>query len=464
MLFVKQLYTACLAEAAYYIQSNREAAIIDPLRDVEPYLSLAAERGATIKYIFETHFHADFVSGHLDLARKTGAPIIFGPNAKPAYSAYIATDKEMFLLGDARIKVLHTPGHTLESTCYLLIDEDSKDYAIFTGDTLLNGDVGRPDLTVSSNLTQEELAGMLFHSLQRLKHVKDEVIVYPAHGAGSPCGKNIKNETFTTMGEQKRYNGAMLLLDQDEFIHAVTQGLDRPPAYFSDNARLNQAGYENIEEVMKKNLKPLSIEDFLAEVNKGASILDSRHHDVFEKDFIPDSINVGLNGQYALWVGSLFKIDQPLVLVTDDGREEEAILRLARVGFENVKGYLAGGITAWQQSGRDLQKIDSIQAQEAKYLIEAGYKVLDVRKRAESRTEHVEGAINIPLSDLPAGLHQLNKDEKYLIHCASGYRSMIASSILQQQGYAHIKNIEGGMKALKNDANLKFISGPTLQI
>lgn len=463
MLFVKQLYTACLAEAAYYIQCNREAAIIDPLREVEPYLQLAQERGATIKYIFETHFHADFVSGHLDLARKTGATIIFGPNARPAYAAYIATDKEMFHLGDARIKVLHTPGHTLESTCYLLIDEDSKDHAVFTGDTLFNGDVGRPDLVVSSDCTEEALAGLLFESLKRLKDLDDRVIVYPAHGAGSQCGKNMKSETFTTIGEQKRYNYAMLALDKGEFIQAVTCGLSKPPVYFTDTARINMTGYESIEEVMKRNLKALSVEDFILEIENGARVLDTRHPDAFEKGFIQDSINIGLNGQYAVWAGNLFKIHQPLVLVTEAGSEKESILRLARVGFENVKGYLNGGIEVWQQTGRYLQKISSVHAQEVKYLEEEGYQVLDVRNNTEHELEHMAGAINIPLMDLVERLNELRKDGKYLIHCAGGYRSMIASSMLKQQGYEQIKNVHGGFHAMKEHVRTKTSSIPTAE-
>ncbi|MFP4093368.1 MAG: MBL fold metallo-hydrolase [Cyclobacteriaceae bacterium] len=459
-MYVEQLYTGCLAEAAYYIESNKEAVIIDPLRETAPYLELAEKRGAKIKYIFETHFHADFVSGHLDLARKTGATIVFGPNARPEYSAYIAQDDEMFHIGDVRIKVLHTPGHTMESSSFLLIDELGKDYAVFTGDTLFNGDVGRPDLAVKTDLSREDLAGHLYDSLQaKILTLDDEVIVYPGHGAGSQCGKNMNSETFTTIGAQRKFNYALQPMTKQKFVDVVTDGLETPPAYFPENAKINKYGYQNIDEVMARNLNPLDAEAFEQAAAEGAVILDTREPDSFEKGFVPGSLNIGLEGQYAVWVGTLLKIDQPLVLVTEPGKEEESVLRLARVGFENVKGYLKGGVQAWEKAGRQLQQVDTVDATLLPKLIEEGFTILDVRRNTEAQVEHVEGALNISLKDLEAQMNELDREQKYVLHCAGGYRSMIASSILKQHGFQQIKNVAGGFAKIKEAAELPLVAG-----
>lgn len=459
-MYIEQLYTGCLAEAAYYIESQGEAAIIDPLRETAPYLELAQKRGATIKYIFETHFHADFVSGHLDLAKATGATIVFGPSAQPNYSAYVAEDDELFQVGEVRIRVLHTPGHTLESSCFLLVNPEGHDHAVFTGDTLFNGDVGRPDLAVKSDLSAEDLAGLLFDSIQnKLVPLDDEIILYPGHGAGSQCGKSMSDETYSTMGAQKNYNYALQISEKEKFVAAVLEGQEAPPAYFPENARINKMGYENIDEVMQRNNQPLSVEEFEQAVQRGAVILDTRHQDAFETGFVPNSLNIGLNGQYAVWVGTLLKIDQPLVLVTEPGAEAEAVLRLARVGFENVKGCLDGGITAWQQAGKPVEKVASVEAKEVAELMEQGYQVLDVRRNTEAETEHVEGALNIPLKDLPNQLADLDKNQPYAVHCAGGYRSMIAASILKQRGLSNFKNVHGGFAAMKEANNLPLGAG-----
>ncbi|MEQ9438379.1 MAG: MBL fold metallo-hydrolase [Cyclobacteriaceae bacterium] len=459
-MYIEQLYTGCLAEAAYYIESQGEAAVIDPLRETAPYLELAKKRGATIKYIFETHFHADFVSGHLDLAKATGATIVFGPNAQPNYSAYIAEDNEVFQLGEIQLKVLHTPGHTLESSCYLLRDASGRNYAVFTGDTLFNGDVGRPDLAVKSDLTAEDLAELLYHSIHhKLKPLADEVILYPAHGAGSQCGKNMNQETFSTIGAQKQFNYALQLTGKEKFVAAVLDGQEDPPAYFPENARINQSGYENIDAVMERNTQPLSVAAFEQAVAEGATILDTRQPDVFEQGFVPGSLNIGLNGQYAVWVGTLLKIDQPLVLVTDPGKEQEAIMRLARVGFEHVKGYLEGGITRWENAGKRVERVASVEGREVADLREKGYQVLDVRRNTEAETEQVQDSLNIPLKDLSATLPRLDPSQSYLVHCAGGYRSMIASSILKQHGINNFKNIHGGFQAMKEADNLPLVTG-----
>jgi len=459
-MYVEQLYTGCLAEAAYYIESNGEAAIIDPLRETEPYLELAQKRGAKVKYIFETHFHADFVSGHLDLARKSGGTIVFGPNATPQYSAYVATDSEVFNLGLAKIKVLHTPGHTMESTTYLLQDGQGKDQAIFTGDTLFIGDVGRPDLAVKSNLSKEDLAGYLFESLQqKILPLADEVVVYPGHGAGSQCGKNMSKETVSTVGEQRKFNYALQPMSKESFVEVVTDGLAEPPAYFPKNAMINKAGYQNIDEVMKRNLKPLDPEGLTAAVEAGATILDTRDPDSYEKANLPHSVNIGLDGQYAVWVGTLLNIGDPIVLVTEPGSEKESVLRLARVGFENVKGYLDGGVIAWENSGRKVEKVASISPSEAKQKIDEGYEVLDVRNNTETQTEHVKDALNIPLKDLPTQWEQLDKSKTYLVHCAGGYRSMIAASILKSKGITNFFNVREGFDQLKLVDGVDLIAG-----
>jgi len=459
-MYVEQLYTGCLAEAAYYIESNGEAAIIDPLRETEPYLALAKERNAKIKYVFETHFHADFVSGHIDLAKDANATIVFGPGAQPSYSAYVASDSELFTIGKIQIKILHTPGHTMESTTFLLLDESGKEHAIFTGDTLFIGDVGRPDLAIKTNLTREDLAGHLFGSLQhKILPLPDEVIVYPGHGAGSQCGKNMSKETTSTLGEQKRFNYALQPMSKEQFVEAVTDGLSDPPAYFPENARINKAGYSNINKIMQRNLKPLKIEAFEEEFAAGAVILDTRHQDIYEKGSLPNSLNIGLDGQYAVWVGSLINFGQPLVLVTEPGKEEESVLRLARVGFENVKGYLAGGVKSWEKAGKKLEKVVSITTAEAAQLIDNGIPTLDVRNNTETQTEHVKDTLNIPLKDLRDSMGQIDKNQEYVLFCAGGYRSMIAASILKSSGIYKVKNVYGGFNALREEDKLELIAG-----
>src|SRR5688572_7530749 len=384
-MYVQQLYTNCLAEAAYYIESDGEAAIIDPLRETEPYLELAAKRGASIKYVFETHFHADFVSGHIDLSRKVNAPIVYGPDANTNYAVYNAKDGEDFALGKIKIRVLHTAGHTPESTCYLLLNEQGKPHAVFTGDTLFVGDVGRPDL-LDGVMTQEELASMLYDSLtKKIKTLPDEVIVYPAHGPGSACGKNIGKETVSTIGEQKKFNYALQSMTREEFIEKVTEGILPPPQYFFEDARINKMGYTPIEEVIAKNTKALTVADFKKAVADGATILDTRKADDFEKGYIPNSVNIGLNGQFAVWVGTLIDIHKPLVLITDSGAEEETVLRLARVGYEKVVGYLSNGVKGWDGK---LDVVDSISAEEMKNQVNNGVAVLDVRKPGEWNTAH----------------------------------------------------------------------------
>jgi hydroxyacylglutathione hydrolase len=446
-MYIEQLYTNCLAEAAYYIESEGQAAIIDPLRETEPYITLAKKRGATIKYVFETHFHADFVSGHIDLSRKVNAPIVYGPDAEPQYDVINAKDGQEFILGKIKFTVLHTPGHTPESTCYLLTDESGKPYAVFTGDTLFVGDVGRPDL-LDGVMSREELASMMYDSLnKKIKVLPDEVIVYPAHGPGSACGKNIGKETFSTIGEQKRFNYALQEMSREEFIKKVTDGILPPPQYFFEDARINKVGYNPIEEVINTNKKPLSATEFKAEVQKGAMILDTRTPDEFEKGFIPGSINIGLNGQYAVWVGTLLDIDQPLVLITEKGKEEEAVLRLARVGYEKVVGYLQGGVASWEGT---LDTVKTITAEEMKSMMSKGVEVLDVRKPGEWNVSRLKDATFLSLSDILENHLTLNKSNPYLVHCAGGYRSMIAISVLKHQGFkGELYNIRGGFGAMQ---------------
>jgi hydroxyacylglutathione hydrolase len=444
-MYIEQLYTNCLAEAAYYIESEGEAAIIDPLRETEPYIALAKKRGAAIKYVFETHFHADFVSGHIDLARKVQAPIIYGPMADTKYDVINAQDGQEFKLGKIKFRVLHTPGHTPESSCYLLLDENGKEHAIFTGDTLFVGDVGRPDL-LDGVMTREELASMMYDSLnKKIKTLPDSVIVYPAHGPGSACGKNIGKETFSTIGEQKKFNYALKDMNREEFIGKVTDGITPPPSYFFEDARINKMGYNPIDEVISSNKKPLSSSEFKQAVEKGALILDTRKPDDFEKGFIPGSLNIGLNGQYAVWVGTLIDINKPLVLVTENGKEEESILRLARVGYENVAGYLNGGVQSWTEK---LDTVKSIAATEVASHLDKGIDVLDVRKPGEWNTSHMKGAEFLPLADMPDNLNSLDKNKPYVIHCAGGYRSMIACSLMKQKGIHNVTNVYGGFGAM----------------
>lgn len=449
-MYIEQLYTGCLAEAAYYIESDGEAAIIDPLRETEPYIELAKKRNAKIKYVFETHFHADFVSGHVDLARKTNSSIVFGPTAKTGYDTIVAKDEEVFSIGKIKLKVLHTPGHTLESSCYLLIDENGKDHAVFTGDTLFVGDVGRPDLAIKSDLTIDDLAGMMYDSLNsKIKPLADDVIVYPAHGAGSSCGKNIGKETFSTIGTQKQMNYAMQTMSKAEFIKAVTEGLSAAPNYFAWDAKLNKEGYASIDDVLQKNTKALSVEEVETEISKGALVLDVRSPDDFEKGFIPNAINIGLNGQYAPWVGALIDPKISLVLVADEGKETEAVLRLARVGYENVKGFVNGGIASWQNAGKKIETIESISAEKFVAELNSDSNVLDVRKPGEVEGGMIENANHICLSQLQSKLDTLDKNKHYTIHCAGGYRSMMAASIMKQKGFNKVTNVLGGMGKIK---------------
>jgi hydroxyacylglutathione hydrolase len=453
-MYIEQLYTNCLAEAAYYIESDGEAAIIDPLRETEPYLELAQKRGAKIKFVFETHFHADFVSGHIDLARKVGAPIIYGPNANTKYEVINAVDGQEFKLGKLTFKVLHTPGHTPESSCFLLLDENKKEHAVFTGDTLFVGDVGRPDL-LDGLMSSEELASMLYDSLnKKIKTLPDSVIVYPAHGPGSACGKNIGKETFSTIGEQKKFNYALKDQSREQFIAQVTDGILPPPQYFFEDARINKNGYESIDAVMKENSRPLSVDAFKERIKHGAIVLDTRKADDFEKGFIPGSINIGLNGQFAVWVGTLIQIDQPLLLITDSDKAEETVLRLARVGFENVLGYLKGGITAWTDK---LETVKSIQANEMKEQIEQGVSVLDVRKPGEWNVSHLKDASFVPLANMPSNFEELDRNKTYIVHCGGGYRSMTAISLMKNHGFKNLINVYGGFGAMQN-AGLEIVT------
>jgi glyoxylase-like metal-dependent hydrolase (beta-lactamase superfamily II)/rhodanese-related sulfurtransferase len=451
-MHIQQLYTNCLAEAAYYIESDGEAAIIDPIRETEPYTSLAKERNTKIKYIFETHFHADFVSGHIDLAAKTGAQIIYGPGADTAYKVYNAKDGEEFSVGKIKIKVLHTPGHTLESSCYLLIDENGKEHCIFTGDTLFVGDVGRPDLLDGSGITKEFLAGKMYDSLNtKIKILADDVIVYPAHGPGSACGKNIGKETWSTIGHQKQMNYYLHETDKQKFITTLTTGITPPPLYFFEDARINKQGYSNIDEVVKKNSVAFSVSDFEKQIAQGCLILDTRIPHDFETGFIPGSLNIGLNGQYANWIGTLIHIEQPIVLVTDLGKEDESILRAARVGYENIRGFLAGGFDTWKNAGKKIDTICSITAEEYATKLKAGDVVtLDVRKESEFETAHVKNALLLPLSDVATKYETIDKHLPYAVTCASGYRSMIAASMLKVRGFTNITNVHGGFGKIKN--------------
>lgn len=445
-MYIEQLYTNCLAEAAYYIESEGEAAIIDPLRETEPYLTLANRRNAKIKFVFETHFHADFVSGHIDLARSVNAPIIYGPHAHTKYEVINANDGHVFTLGKVKIKVLHTPGHTPESSCYLLLDENGREHAIFTGDTLFVGDVGRPDL-LDGVMSREELAGMLYESLNtKVKSLPDHVIVYPAHGPGSACGKNIGKETFSTIGEQKKFNYALKDLSKEEFVKQVTEGIQPPPRYFFDDARINKEGYAAIDAVMQHNNKPLSYAAFQEEIQRGAVVLDTRKADDFEKGHVPGAINIGLNGQFAVWVGTLLPIDKPLVLVTNPGEEGESILRLARVGYENVAGFLAGGIATYSQP---LDTVKSVTADVLGKELANGIDVLDVRKPSEWQTRHLRSAHFTPLADMPHNLSTLDKDKPYVVYCGGGYRSMTAISIMKRHGFNSLINVYGGFGAMQ---------------
>ena len=462
-MIVEQLYTNCLSEAAYFIADNGEAAVIDPLRDVDVYIQKAAEMGVKIKYIFETHFHADFVSGHLELSKKTGAPIVYGPQTNAKFDIHLAKDGEEFSIGNLKIKALHTPGHTLESTCYLLYNEAGNPYCIFTGDTLFVGDVGRPD-HFSGNMRKEELAGFMYDSLQRkIKTLPEDVIVYPAHGPGSSCGKNLGPNTFSTIGEQLDSNYALQDMSKEDFVKVVTEGLSTPPAYFPINARINKEGYASMDDVMSNAMTALSIADFKQKVNDGAWILDTRHATVFTEGFIPDAISIGLEGRFAEWAGSLLPFDQPLVLVTEAGKEKESAIRLSRVGIDNVQGYLQGGFEAWRDANEKIDMVIDIEPEELAMDIphDSKLEVIDVRKPSEFETAHVKGAHNAPLDTLmdPMNVAMIDTENNLYIHCAGGYRSVIAASLLKRQGYHNLRNVLGGFGKIKDVESMPVVQG-----
>ncbi|MBK6820202.1 MAG: MBL fold metallo-hydrolase [Bacteroidetes bacterium] len=451
-MYIEQLYTNCLSEATYFIESNGEVAVIDPLRDIDKYIQLAEQKNAVIKYIFETHFHADFVSGHIDLAKKTGAQIIYGPDAETGFEKYSAKDQERFTLGNVQFQAIHTPGHTLESTCYLLYDEHQQPHALFTGDTLFVGDVGRPDL-FSGNLSKEALAGYLYESLQKIKQLAPEVKVYPAHGPGSSCGKNLGPNTFSTIGEEIATNYALQPQTKEAFITAVTEGLSTPPVYFPVNAALNKNGYENIDNIMNKGLTALSIEAFKKEIEDDAIILDTRNATEFTQGFIPNAISIGLEGRFAEWAGVLLPFHHKLVLITDIGKEEETITRLTRVGFDQIIGYLAGSYQAWVDAGEKIDLIIDVEPDELKMDMNYDTRlvILDVRKELEFESGHVQTAVNIPLQTMNdvAVLSNIEDNDNVYIHCAGGYRSVIAASIMKKQGFHNIRNVLGGYDQIK---------------
>jgi hydroxyacylglutathione hydrolase len=461
-MFVKQLYTGCISEAAYYIESGGEAAIVDPLRDVDTYLQLASERKATIKYIFETHFHADFVSGHLDLASATGAAIIYGPETETKFPVHIAKDNETFTLGEITIKVLHTPGHTLESSCYLLLDENGKEHSIFTGDTLFVGDVGRPDLAQKGNdLTMQDLAGMMYESIQaKIMPLADNVIVYPAHGPGSSCGKNLGPNTESTIGDEKKTNYALQASNKIDFIKSVTEGLAAPPQYFPINAKINKEGYESLDAVLEKSLKSLTVKEVKNSSDKSV-ILDTRTASEFTQGFVPGSVFIGLDGRFAEWAGSLLSFKDPIILVTDPGKEKEAVVRLARVGFQNVTGYLEGGYQSWKNSGEEIDLVIDIEPDELAMDLpfDPNIVVIDVRKPVEFGDGHVKDAVNIPLSEMidPASMANLEDDQNIYVHCQGGYRSVIAASLLKRQGIHNIRNLLGGWNKIKEESKIETV-------
>jgi hydroxyacylglutathione hydrolase len=463
-MYVQQLYTTCLSEAAYYIESNGEAAVIDPLRDTDEYIQLAQSRGATIKYIFETHFHADFVSGHIDLSRKVGAPIVYGPTADTHYQVQNAADGEVFALGECSITALHTPGHTLESTCWLLKDKDQRDYAIFTGDTLFVGDVGRPDL-FGATITKEELAAMMYDSLNtKIKPLHDDVIVYPAHGAGSSCGKNLGKETHTTIGIQRAANYALLAENKEEFVAAITEGLNTPPQYFSLNAKINKEGYDSLDLVLEQGMTAMNLAEFKAAMTDDNTIvLDTRHATVFTQGYVPTSVFVGLEGRFAEWVGSVLPITKALLLVTDEGKERETIVRLARIGYDNVLGYLQGGFDTWKNGGEEMDMIIDVEPDELVMDLKYDNKaiVLDVRKMGEYDVAHLRGARLSPLNDFmedPMIYASLEEDENVYVHCAGGYRSVIAASLMKREDMHNVRNVLGGWNAIKEVPGADIVS------
>ncbi|MEO6489618.1 MAG: rhodanese-like domain-containing protein [Ferruginibacter sp.] len=460
-MFIKQIYTNCLSEAAYYIESEGEAAIIDPLRDIETYLELARERNASIKYIFETHFHADFVSGHLDLAKKTNAPIIYGPGAKTSFQIHSAKDREVFKLGNISFEVLHTPGHTIESSCYLLKDESGKPHAIFSGDTLFVGDVGRPDLS-SGEMTSEELAGIMYETIQsKIVPLNDDVIVYPAHGPGSSCGKNLGPNTYSTIAEEKRSNYALQPQTKEEFIKAVTKGLNAAPKYFAINAKINQEGYTDLSDIKIKGTSPLSVAEFKAAINDDVIIVDTRDAITFTQGFIPGSLFIGLEGRFAEWAGSILPFDKPILLVTPAGKEEESVIRLSRVGFDKMQGYLQGSFEAWKNAGEKVDLIIDVEPDELIMDIphDPNLVVVDVRRDMEFAEGHLPAAINLPLGEMidPAHLAQFEDNQNLYVHCAGGYRSVIAASLLKKQGIHNLRNVLGGWSRIKELEKVKIV-------
>jgi hydroxyacylglutathione hydrolase len=450
---VEQLYTGCLAEAAYYIESNGEAVIIDPLREVEPYLERAKDDNAKIKYVLETHFHADFVSGHLELAKETGCTIVFGPTAQPNYPAHIAKDGEELKVGKVTIKVLHTPGHTMESTTYLLRDENGKDYAIFTGDTLFLGDVGRPDLAVKTDLTREDLAAHLYNSLHtKIMPLSDDVIVYPGHGAGSACGKKMSKDTWGYLGDQKKTNYALRPMTKADFVKEVTTGLVDPPQYFPKNAVMNKMGYESIENVRERGIRPLSVRAFKAAwEGENALVIDTRHQEIFAKGFIPGSIFIGIDDNFAPWVGALITdLKTPILFICEPGREQEVVDRLARVGYDNSIGYLEGGFKSWLAADEDVETVQEVNVTDMAELYKNNINILDVRRESEFASQHVVGAVNFPLDFINRNMSLLDRNKKYFLHCMGGYRSMSAISILKARGFEKLVNVEGGFNQLMN--------------
>ncbi|MDQ6755647.1 MAG: rhodanese-like domain-containing protein [Bacteroidota bacterium] len=459
-MYVKQIYTGCLSEAAYFIESNGEAAVVDPLRDIDEYIQLAKEKNAVIKYIFETHFHADFVSGHLDLSKQTGATIIYGPGTETNFPVHVAKDGETFSIGNISLETIHTPGHTLESTCYLLKDENKKPYCIFTGDTLFVGDVGRPDLS-SGEMTTEELASIMYDTIQnKILPLQDDIIVYPAHGPGSSCGKNLGPDTFSTIGEQKKNNYALQSQSREEFIKAVTTGLNAAPVYFAINAKINKEGYDSLAAVKTKALSSLSIEDFKKKINEDVMVLDTRKATEFTLGFVPGSIFIGLEGRFAEWAGTLLPFHQRIILVTEPGKEEETVVRLARVGFDKVEGYLEGGFNAWKNAGEKFDLVIDVEADELALDIKHDPKliVLDVRRETEFGDGHIKNAVHLPLSEMNdvAQIANFEDDQNLYVHCAGGYRSVIASSLIKRQGYHNLRNVLGGWNKIKEEKDIEI--------
>ncbi len=466
-MYIQQLYTNCLSEAAYYIESNGEAAIIDPLRDIDAYLTLAKERNASIKYIFETHFHADFVSGHIDLSKATGAPIIFGPEAKTNFKIENATDLQVYKLGNIKLQVLHTPGHTLESSCYLLKDENNNPHAIFTGDTLFVGDVGRPDLS-SGNLSSEELAGIMYDTLaEKIIPLQDNVLVYPAHGPGSSCGKSLGPNTFSTIGEEKKTNHALQPQPKEKFIQSVTEGLNTAPIYFAINASINQKGYDAIEDVKKRGTKLLSLQEFKILAKDDAIILDTRHATIFTQGFVPGAIFIGLEGRYAEWAGNLLNFNKKIILITEIGKEEEAVVRLARVGFNKMAGCLEGGFETWKNASEKIDMIIDVEPDELLMDLphDPNITVLDVRKETEFADGHLKDAANLPLSEMIdiTLLAQFEEHENIYVHCAGGYRSVIAASILKKEGIHNLRNVLGGWSKIKLEDGVDIVKEVKVQ-